>query len=268
MHYEVYIDSVFFINTCLNLLSLQILHRVLKCTATHGRLLLGAASGALGQCILLVIGIGPVWIRFLLGSFFIGALMVSIGLRIGNLYFLVIDTAALMGINAILSGSVAFIQYEIMNVIPHSSNMLEIIVIFYMSGWMLMGALHKVRKDRSTQLYQVILKENGNHIEVQALLDTGNGLQDPIYGRPVSIIEEGAVEYLKPFEAQPGFCMIPYHSLGRKNGIMPGFLIQNVKIRNRLEEKKIDHMLIGIYQGKISADNRYQMILHPELLQN
>ena len=229
---------------------------------------MGAATGALGQCILLIVGIGPIWIRFFLGFFLIDMLMIFIGLRIEKLYFLVMGTVGFMGINVILTGGVEFIQYEIRNMIPHTSNMLELLVIFYISGWILMGALHGVRKGKKTQLYQVILNENENHIEVQALLDTGNGLRDPIFGRPVSIIEEGLVEYLKPFETQPGFCMIPYHSQGRENGIMPGILVHNIRIRGKLEEKKVEQIMIGIYHGEISSDHQYQMILHPKLLQN
>jgi len=268
VHYEVYIDSVFFLNTCLNLLSLQILHKILKCSATHGKILLGAAGGAFCQCILLIIEIGPIWLRFLLGSLLIDMIMVSVGLRIGKIYYVMIDTAAFMGINVILSGAATFIQNEIENAISHRSHIWELIVIFYMSGWALMETLGKIRKDKTLQLYRVILKGKNRYVEVQALLDTGNGLQDPIFGRPVSIIEEGLVEDWKPFEKQPGFCMIPYHSLGRKNGIMPGFFIENAHIYGKVEERKADRIMIGIYQGKISSDDQYQMILHPKLLQN
>ncbi|MDD2972813.1 MAG: sigma-E processing peptidase SpoIIGA [Lachnospiraceae bacterium] len=267
MYYEVYIDAVFVVNLFLNLLSLQILCKVLKCTATHTRLFAGAITGAFCQCILILLGIGSIWIKFFTTCFAVGMLMIHIGLRIKKLHFLLVYTIVMLMINMILAGGVEFIRHGIIYFFPQSQNIVEIIGIFYVMGWTLLGALGRARSHQ-TSLYRVILSENGICREVQALMDTGNGLRDPIYGRPVSIIESSVVEQMQPYEEQPGFCVIPYHSIGKKSGMMQGFLLQDVCIIGNMKEKNVHQLMVGIYQGKLSSDNQYQMILHPKLLEN
>lgn len=58
VYYKLYIDSVFFIQFVMNLYLLSITGKVLKCTATHRRMIPGALLGAGMICLVILF---PVW---------------------------------------------------------------------------------------------------------------------------------------------------------------------------------------------------------------
>ena len=81
-------------------------------------------------------------------------------------------------------------------------------------------------------------------LQLTALKDTGNMLQDPVTGTPVLVIGAEAAGKLtgltkeqlgKPVEtmgAIPGLRLIPYKSIGKDNGLMLALKFANVKIGN------------------------------------
>jgi sigma-E processing peptidase SpoIIGA len=102
---------------------------------------------------------------------------------------------------------------------------------------------------------------------VKALIDTGNQLSEPCTGRPVSILDASCAGTLleKDWEKQRGFFLIPYHSIGQERGLLQGVTIDRMMIEDgRRPVTEVDHPLVAIYQGYVSAQRSYQMILHPE----
>lgn len=59
---------------------------------------------------------------------------------------------------------------------------------------------------------------------------------------------------------------IPYHSVGKKNGILIGIVFDEVIIKK--DEDSINHknVVIAIYEELLSTNDEYQIILHKELL--
>lgn len=115
---------------------------------------------------------------------------------------------------------------------------------------------------------EVCLHINGKRICCVGLLDTGNSLIDPITQKPVLILQRNELEknHIKINKEQ--YRVIPYHSIGKKSGILEGFIADEVYIREKNEkgdEQTVvrQKMVIGIYEGKLSRDDSYQMILHP-----
>ena len=66
MHYELYVDSLFFMNFIMNLYLLILVDRSILRTAPLWRLALGAAAGALGFLVPLW-GVGPAGLRLAAG---------------------------------------------------------------------------------------------------------------------------------------------------------------------------------------------------------
>ena len=58
MYYKLYIDSVFILQLTTNLYLLSLAGRFLRCTATHGKKWLGAVTGALLSCLMIMIPVG------------------------------------------------------------------------------------------------------------------------------------------------------------------------------------------------------------------
>ena len=102
--------------------------------------------------------------------------------------------------------------------------------------------------------------------QVTALLDSGNGLIEPISKMPVSIIEERIAEPYKEYLKKEKFRMVPFHSLGEDRGMLEAYFIEKMEIRGKEGVRVIKNPIIAISKGSISANEKYQMILQPEIL--
>ena len=104
-----------------------------------------------------------------------------------------------------------------------------------------------------------------DEIEVNALIETGNSLREPVSGKPVSVVEEEMLGRLSGIKIPEKLKVIPYHSVGKSNGIMEGYEIPEMIIEDEGENLRWQKVIVGISKNKISANGRYQMILHPDL---
>lgn len=149
--------------------------------------------------------------------------------------------------------------------------------------------LHK-RLSQSVFLVPVKVLFEGSEVEVQALIDTGNRLQDPLSRTPVVIVEYGAikemfaVEIRRAFEHSPDldlmlildsiyqtswstrFRVIPFTSLGRENGILVGFKPDKIEIFNEGVQVSTSNVIVGIYRQELSPEGGYRALLHPDVL--
>lgn len=120
-------------------------------------------------------------------------------------------------------------------------------------------------KKRAADIYKVKLRGEYNEIELDALLDTGNSLREPVSGKPVSVVEEACLLQLAGIKAPEKLKAIPYHSVGRNHGIMEGYEVPEIVIEGKEESMRWQKVIVGISRNKISANGKYQMILHPDL---
>ena len=101
---------------------------------------------------------------------------------------------------------------------------------------------------------------------ITALMDSGNGLLEPISKMPVSIIEKRVAEQYKEDLKEEKFRMVPFHSLGEERGMLEAYFIEKMEIRGKEGVRVIKNPIIAISKGNISANEKYQMILQPEIL--
>lgn len=118
---------------------------------------------------------------------------------------------------------------------------------------------------------------------ITAIVDTGNFLKDPITKMPVLIVEremlkgifpeiilENATDIVNGKEIELGeysskLRVIPYKSIGKENGLLLGIKAKNIRIVYQDIEKAHD-VIIGIYTGTLSKNNKYSAIVGLELL--
>lgn len=118
---------------------------------------------------------------------------------------------------------------------------------------------------------------------ITAIVDTGNLLKDPITKMPVLIVEremlkgifpeiilENATDIVNGKEIELGeysskLRVIPYKSIGKENGLLLGIKAKNIRIVYQDIEKAHD-VIIGIYTGTLSKNNKYSAIVGLELL--
>ena len=110
-------------------------------------------------------------------------------------------------------------------------------------------------------IYKVSVVLGSKEIELKALRDTGNSLVEPMTGKPVSIVEKNAVNQFKNETIK--YLLVPYNSVGKKHGLLEAFIADKISV-NGIE---IEKAIIGIYNGKLSQNNKYEMILNPNLFE-
>lgn len=113
------------------------------------------------------------------------------------------------------------------------------------------------------ELYEVILRDQGNSVEVTALLDSGNRLYEPYSHQPVHVISEEIAKKMRKNCNQ--MVIIPFHSIGAKRGLMQGFRIDEMEIRKdgRLV-RCLKRPWLGVSRQPLSVRHQYEMLLHGE----
>lgn len=132
-------------------------------------------------------------------------------------------------------------------------------------GWI----IQRSKAEKTNYLVEVeLFFFNGEKKKLKALVDTGNSLIEPFSKEPVSVVEKESIkEYITSFSAKD-YRVIPFCSVGNPKGLMDGFFIQGMKIYERNVQWEKEHTIIAIAEDNISFDQKYQMILHPKLLEN
>ncbi|MCS7459272.1 sigma-E processing peptidase SpoIIGA [Paenibacillus doosanensis] len=123
------------------------------------------------------------------------------------------------------------------------------------------------------------------------LIDTGNQLYDPLTKTPVMVmelsqwgekipeawrkrIERAEVDQIvtaigtDEFEWQDRLRLVPYRGVNRSTQFMLAIKPDRVVITHNNRRIEAMKVLIGLDGGKLSADNAYQAIIHPHLLES
>ena len=127
-------------------------------------------------------------------------------------------------------------------------------------------------------------------IDLNALVDTGNSLHDPLTNLPVVVVEFMAIRDILPddiraiFEKDSEndlnsltdtiscsawfsrFRLIPFTSLGKENGMLLGFRPDYIEIGSDNDRKGVSDVIIGIYNRSLSKNEKYRALLSPELM--
>ncbi len=133
---------------------------------------------------------------------------------------------------------------------------------------------------RDNMLVKIKVFLNGKSVEMDALIDTGNALCEPLGGAPVIVAEFDALKAILPEGMEEEKIMaggnpegmeeririIPYSSIGKDNGILVGFRPDRISVTENEVTYIQEDVVVGICQGKISRDKSYRALLHPLIL--
>ena len=261
MHYEVYLDSLFLLNFGMNLLLLIMVDHSTCRTATWYRLLCGAGIGA-GCYLLPFLWKGKALVKIVFCLLPGTLLMLTVTFRIRNprtlwVYFRkqMYDTFLLGGILlALLRGIPAGIIYA-----PGIGLALGLGTL---AVWMILRG-RRAEAENGT-CCEVVLQGTEQEVSIAAIVDSGNTLTEPISGAPVSVVDAEIFHSLWP-EGLSTFRVIPYHSVGKKNGILYGYRVPQMKIRMQGVEKICSDVWLAVSEEEI-AGKEISMLLHPALL--
>lgn len=258
MYYELYIDVFFLENFLMDYLLLLFVRRMLRCTATHKCICLGAVIGAFLTCLVVVIPIPYVFMKFILFHVIVNTCMIRAGLKIKtNIEFA--KAYILFYIGSFLWGGVL---EALQSNVRTGSLFFGLVIIGY---YVVTGLWEFLIRHLMHDSYhcEVELYFQGKCICVKALIDTGNLLCEPISGVPVHILNQKEAQNLMSKDSIEGIRYIPYHSIGKKEGVLLARYIDCMRIRGK-EDCWIEKPLIGIGEEMVSLENDYQLILNPK----
>ena len=246
-------------------LLLFLIRKVLKCTATHFRIFLGGALGAGLACAITVIPLIPVWMKLLAGYGMISIGMVKISFPEMNFHMVCRAAICLYGFAFLLGGFLEFLTVQFPFFRKHGISLIGMCMACMVSYAVVSYLYGQWQRRKGGCLLPVKVRWRDREEMLQALLDTGNSLYEPIGSKPVSIVERETMERIFADDRPAVFRAIPYHSIGKAHGILEGYEITEMIIFGEHEKIKIEKPVVGLFDGKLSAEAAYQMILHPAL---
>ncbi len=228
MYYEVYIDSIFLMNLVMNFYLLLLVNHSTFHTATCKRLVLGAVVGAVFAILPFFIS-GFLWLRLFIGIAVGTIAMVFTAFPIKSFRAMFGILEKLLLYSFLMGGTLLFL----IRCVPFARNwatgffgivgagaVVCIVLLYYKE--------RECRKKQDSICHATLIQKN-MRITVEALVDSGNSLIEPISGKPVCIIEQGVFNSLWK-EEEPLYRAVPYHSIGRKRGILQGYELSELQI--------------------------------------
>jgi len=123
----------------------------------------------------------------------------------------------------------------------------------------------------------------------EGFLDTGNSLRDPVSQRPVVVAEYDLVKECFPDDCKAALenydsqnevlealsisswanrlRLIPYNSIGQKNGLMVGFRCDEMVVDPGKINLLYKNLVVGIYHDQLGPADSYQLLIPSEILQ-
>lgn len=262
MYYELYIDILFLINFMMDSLLLLAVKKALRCPVKNGRVFAGSGLGAVLTCVLVALPLPP---AVKLPAFYagIGGMMIRVGLDIrkGRKFW---NALGLLYVSAFLMGG----MMQILRPWVRAGSLFfaaAVPLYYVMCGiWRFLVRL----REHKERICEVVLHVGAETYRMHALLDTGNGLTDPVSGDPVSVIDPAcAQKILEKERNDTGVRYIPYRTVSGE-GVMPVFRAEQIEIflPGEKGEFRMQRPIIGVCEGQISGHEEYQMILNPDVL--
>lgn len=271
MRYDVYVDVLFVNCLITDYWILSLTGMILRRSATRCKKLLSAACGA-GLTLFLMLG--PGMSRTVLLFFEYGLIQPFLlwrTYRVKRTQEFACGCACMFFLAILYGGFFSFLQGKIGWFREHALAMPVIASVgagLYEGIRVFVSKVQgraRIRQVEDCRSYQVHFQIGSFHIDCIGILDTGNRLYEPIRGMPAAVLE-GA---LFP-EKERGLpkAVIPYHSLGCRNGMLYGYAAQEVVLMpvdaDEGRAVKMDEMLVALYEGRLSAGGDYQILLHPD----
>ena len=292
----VYIDIILLENLCMNYIILFATAYIMKIKISHIRIIASSSIGAV-YSIMLYMQILPIYSSIFM-KIILSVVMVyisyapkSVKIAIKQLIIFYFISFAFGGCAFALLYFVKPQDIFIKNGVYIGTYPLKIALLGGIVGFVITYIAFKIIKNKATKeemIYKLKIKINDKTVEVNALLDTGNKLKDPITLVPVIVIEKQKLYNFLPEEILENidkiiggdsnklieenikymskFRVIPYNSIGKQNGLMLGFKADEVKIIIDEEERTIKNTIIGIFNQSFNSQT-YSALISLEIIE-
>jgi len=276
MQYTVYVDVLFLVNWVMDYVLLWAVCAVMGLQRKKVRLGLAAALGAGWVCVIAVFSL-PYLIKEGVTWLGISSLMIWIACRPRKLSdFLnricVLYLVAFLaggGLNLIYFHTSAgvYLKQVVLGIQKVNSSGVGVIlgsIAMILTVTKTLDTMEKQKKRRKNR-YVAELYFGERRVLVDGFIDTGNRLKEPITGKIVHILQEDVAASLMSADNKPMSFLVPYHAVGTESGLLTAIRIDRMELVAEDESRTvIMRPLFGLYQGKLSSNDEYQLILHAE----
>lgn len=196
MYQEIYIDVVFAANLLMDYLLLRLVGKFLRCRVSRRRCFAAAVFGALGSCLILYIPSENTPVLTVALHGFCALMMLRIGLKIQK-GALLLKAFLMLYLTAFLCGGFweAVSRERTLTI----KVFLLCVFVVYTGSSAFLFAADSIRAGRRN-IYPVTFGYQGRVQSAYGLYDSGNLLEDPISGKPVSIMEAELLAKILPGE--------------------------------------------------------------------
>lgn len=264
---ELYLDVIFLTNVIMNYLLLRLVRKLLKSPPKRIRCLSGSILGAFGVCLMLCLPIHKKLVNLLPVHMVTSTLMVKVGCKIKNVRMLV-KGVCLLYMTAFLGGGMFFALYQS----PASLHLCTFLFfgVFFYELLMIFHTIYQKWKMTGNHYCEVTLYANEKSKKVRGLYDTGNRLQDPISGKPVTVVEAEILRemYGENMEYQEALKphYITYRAVGTPQGLLLAVTLEKMEVMMHGQTYSISRPVLALSEGNISFTQHYQLILNPNLI--
>ena len=285
MHYEIYIDVVFFTNLLIDYILIRFTGILFQCRRSRKRALLGAAAGAVFSC-------GIIYLHFSLkseiflpalvllhGGCAAGMLVIGCDLKRGSLLLKAILT---LYFAAFLCGGF----WEVIASDDLTVRMFLILAAATWSGITALSYLMDSLRIRTKNIYPITIDYKGNGYPFHGFYDSGNLLMDSVNGKPVSVGSEkvlseicsketvSCLKHLKEDTGESGASDIAglrphfvfFHSIGKEQGMMLAVTFEKLCIQTPAEVVCIDDPVFAFSFETSAFGKEYEVLLNSRLL--
>lgn len=276
MQYTVYVDVLFLVNLVMDYVLLWAVCAVMGLPRKKMRLGLAAALGAGWVCVIAIFSLPPT-LEGVLTWLGISSLMVWIACRPRKFSDLLNRLSVLYLVAFLAGGGLNIIYFHtsvgvylkqvILGIRKADSSGMGVIlggIAMTLAVTKILNTMEKQKKRRKNR-YTAELYFGERRVLVDGFIDTGNRLKEPITGKIVHILQEDVAASLMSGEDKPMSFLVPYRAVGTESGLLTAIRIDRMELVAEDESRTvIMRPLFGLYQGKLSSNDEYQLILHAE----
>ena len=294
MHQVVYIDVLFCINLVVNYFILLATTAIMRRKDARWRLFIGALLGALYSVFIFFPTLGILYSSLAKFLFSLSIIVVSYKFKslleyiklLVCFYFITLAFGGIMFALFLFFSPPGMVWQN--GVFYFDISPLVLIIAAVVCYSVICITLRLLKRDSpNDSIYKLtIITDNGN-VDLLALLDTGNALEDIISNSPVIIVEYYEIEKIIPknirsifrtdirntvntdmisnCEWADRFRVIPYKAVGGENGLLPAFKPNNIRIEGKQVSEKT---IVAVCKDKLSRDGQYCALLNPKAIIN
>ena len=268
MYCKLYLDSFFLQQVILNLYMLALVKKIMKCTATHFRIFLGAITGALITCACMLIPLDTLYGRLLIGVVPSEICMLWIAFR---------TVGKTLGKACLIAGGCSFfigsIIMWILSRFRQNMNTGEELLLMLAGGYGAYRILERLwrwmekRQKKEQFLVSIPCSKQETPVRVRAFVDTGNRLVDPVSGKPVCLISDREAARIAENFRPEKYHIIPYQSVGKSRGMLDAYELPVLYLEDSVNRWECRQVIVAICNTGIAKEDSCQMILHPGVLE-